>query len=298
MSNGINSEIRELLALRYYARNIEFFNNQKVSNSQSGNRLSLAKGRGMDFDEVRRYQAGDDIRLMHWALTARLGKPFTKVYREERERSVYLIIDQSSSMQFGTRVCFKSVLAAKVASLLGFAALNHQEQVGGIIFNDQASEFIKPKTGRKPLLDLFNFLAKPYLVKHNRGGLKYALQVASQNIRSGSIVIIISDYFEIDSEVERYLSIIGQKSKLINIFTYDQLETKLPDSGTYSFTDSGQSILEINANKKNNATYSAPFKQRINTITTLAKKSNMGLIKLSTNDDLVRTLNLEVTKHG
>lgn len=298
MSNGINPEIRELLALRYYANNIQFFNKQKVSNAQSGDRLSLAKGRGMDFDEVRRYQAGDDIRLIHWSLTARLGKPFTKIYREERERSIYLLIDQSLSMQFGTRVCFKNVLAAKITSLLGWAALNHHEQVGGIVFNDSASEYIKPKSGRKSLLDLFNLITKPDLVKHNKGGLKHALQLASKNVHSGAIVIVISDYFGIDQEIERYLSLIGQKCKLINLFTYDPLETKLPNSGTYTFTDNGKLMLEISSSKKNDAAYSAQFLTRLATIKTLAQKNNMPFIQLATNDDLVSTLNHGVIKHG
>lgn len=299
MTKGIHSDITKLIAIRHYARNIHFFNDQKVSGAQSGSRLSFSRGRGMDFEEVRRYQPGDDIRLIHWPLTARLGKTYTKIHREERERAIYLLIDQSASMQFGTRVCFKSVLAAKIASLFGWAALNHHEQIGGIVFNNDSAQFIKPKRSRQSMLDLFNLVTKPEAIKQYTGGLNNALQLISRKLQSGSIVVVVSDYFHINEETETYLRLISQKCEVINLFVYDQLEVNLPSTGHYSFTQDGKIQLEIDANRKNCTRYSELFTKRLAAIEQLSQKNNMQLIKIATNDDLVQKINHGVLKkHG
>ncbi|HLX53669.1 MAG TPA: DUF58 domain-containing protein [Aquella sp.] len=301
MSKGINPDIKELLALRHYATNVEFFNKMKVSSETTGNRLSIARGRGMDFEEVRRYQSGDDIRLIHWPLTARLGKPYTKIYKEERERAVYLLVDQSQSMQFGTRVCFKSVLAAKIAAIFGWAALNHHEQIGGIVFNDDTAEFIKPKRSRQSILDLFNLITtnNQKLRQHNsnfNGGLNNALQLVYKKLQSGSIVIVISDYFNMNEETQTYLRLISGKSELINILVYDPLEASLPAiGGHYTFTDNGKSQLDISANAKTCKLYSTPFENR----RALIKQPGQQLLQIATNDDLVQKINYGVfKKHG
>ncbi|MCC2624554.1 MAG: hypothetical protein K0R14_427 [Burkholderiales bacterium] len=296
MSNGINPDIKELLALRHYATNIKFFNKMKVNTAQTGSHLSVARGRGMDFDEVRRYQNGDDIRLIHWPLTARLGKPYTKIYKEERERAVYLLVDQSYSMQFGTRVCFKNVLAAKIAAIFGWAALNHHEQIGGIVFNDDRAQFIKPRRSRQSMLDLFNLITNPLALAQPGGGLNNALQLIYKKLQSGSIVIVISDYFLINEETETYLRLIGQKSELINVLVYDPLEAALPSSsGHYTFTGDGKSKLDISANTKTCKLYSTPFENRLAKI----KQINQQFLQVATNDDLVQKINYGVFKrHG
>ena len=297
---GIIPDIKELLALRYYANSIRLFNDQKVATSSAGGHLSLIRGRGMDFEEVRRYQPGDDIRLIHWSLTARMGKPYTKIYREERERAVYLLIDQSTSMQFGTRVSFKNVLAAKLAALIGWAALKQHEQIGGIVFNNHAAEFIKPRRSNKTLMNIFNLLANQKLLQHYKGGLNNNLNVLLQNLQTGSIVILISDYSEMDENTKTYLRLIGQKCEVINLFTYDPLEMSLPttDKRTFSFTNDTKLQLQITNSKKNNALYSAPFAHRLEIAESFALKNRMPFVKLATNDNLVVQLNRGVMNRG
>ncbi len=297
MSKGIIPDIKELLALRYYAGNIQFFNQQKVNLAVTGNRLSIARGRGMDFEEVRPYAAGDDIRLIHWPLTARLSKPFTKIYREERERAVYLLVDQSLSMQFGSRVCFKSVLAAKIAALVGWSALKHHEQIGGIVFNDTNSTYIKPKLSRQSLLDLFNLTISSNH-KQNNAGLSEALKFITQKVQTGSIVVVISDFFTLNENIKSYLNLIAAKCELINFFIYDPLEAHLPTKGHYTFTDNGKHKLEIDATKKNIQLYSAPFLERLNQIKSFSHKNRMQFVELATNDDLVKKINYGIMKYG
>lgn len=296
MSKGIHTDIRELLALRHYAANIDFFNKSRVNSVETGNRLSVARGKGMDFEEVRHYQPGDDIRLIHWPLTARLGKPYTKIYKEERERAIYLLVDQSRSMHFGTRICFKNVLAAKIAAIFGWAALNHHEQIGGIVFNDDGAEFIKPKHGRQSMLDLFNRITNTNVFKQSEGGLNNALRLIYKKLQSGSIVIIISDYFFLNEETKIYLNLINHKSELINVLTYDPLEASLPSvNGHYTFTNGGKSQLDIIANAKNNKLYSMQFDHKIAQL----KQISQQFIMIATNDDLIKKLNYGVfKKHG
>ncbi|WP_440683130.1 DUF58 domain-containing protein [Cysteiniphilum halobium] len=298
---GITADINELLSLRFYAQNIQFFNSQRVNTNQVGQHVSRARGRGMDFEEVRHYQPGDDIRLMHWPLTARLGKPYTKVYKEERERAIYFIIDQSSSMQFGTRICFKSVLAAKVCALLGWAALHHHEQVGGVVFSDEGLYQLTPARSRSHLLKFFKCFSDPAKMLRSSNGhsLAMTLKNLSKTLKSGSVVIVVSDFVHFDDEAEQYLKLINRKSEIIQVFTYDPLEVTLPDKGQYCFSDGQLHFLELNAaDRQVHKRYAEPFAKRLDKIKALSNQHNMQFVALATNDDLVKTLNHGVMRYG
>jgi uncharacterized protein (DUF58 family) len=297
MTKGINPEINELLAMRYCAAELQLFNPNKVNSVTNGINASHARGRGMDFDEVRRYQAGDDIRLIHWPLTARSGKTYTKVYHEERERSVYLLIDQSASMRFATKVAFKSVIAARIAALLGWAALAQHQQVGGVVFDELGAEYIKPRRSRQSLLDVFNLLTYP---RKNRqqGGLANSLQFILRQIQSGSTVIVLSDFCNLISEAEQYLRLIAHKCELINLLVYDPLEANLPDRGIFSFTDNGSARLEIGDTLQTKERYAQPFAKRVADLRNLSRQNRMQFMTLATNDDLAAVLKAGVNRSG
>lgn len=297
-TQGIMPEISQLLAMRFFAGNIQFFNEQKVNSHLIGDRVSLARGRGMDFDEVRRYQPGDDIRLIHWKLSAKLGKVYTKIYREERERSLYLVIDQSPSMHFATKVAFKNVLAANAAALLGFAALNHNEQVGGCVFSNNGAAFIKPRRSHRTLLDVFNYLVHPEKIAPATVSLTTVLQKIYTSLPSGSIVIIISDFYQLNPDVETYLRLISRKSEIINIVTYDPLEKNLPDSGRFYFTADGKLQLDIAASQHNRANYAKSFNDRMEQLGQISRNTNSQLIELATTDDIAATLNYGIKRYG
>ena len=298
MNNGIVPNIKELLALRHYASNIKLFNRQKTTLSQSGNNLSTARGCGMDFDEVRRYEIGDDIRLIHWSLTARLGKTYTKIYREERERAIYLLVDQGVSMHFGTQVCFKNVLAAKIAAIFGWSALNQQEQIGGMTFDDDYAKFIKPSRNRKSLLGLFSLLTENNKIKQQEGGLNNVLKFISKQARSGSIVIIISDYSGINQDTETLLRLIKNKCEVINVLVYDKLEASLPNKGYYTFTANGMTNIGITASRNSHLLYKQIFANRTNQIKNLSDRNRIRLIKIATTDDLVNQINYGTNKQN
>ena len=297
MSNGITPEINQLLALRHSAKELQLFNPVRINSLSAGINLSHARGRGMDFDEVRRYQAGDDIRLIHWQLSARLGKTYTKVYHEERERALYLIIDQSISMRFATKVAFKSVIAANLAAIFGWAALGAHQQVGGIVFNEANSSYVKPKRSRQSLLDMFNLLSSEKLTRQ-QGGLINSLQFILQQVQSGSSVIVLSDFSQISPEVERYLRLIAQKSELTNILIYDPIEANLPISGSFNFTNQAQQQLEISANSRSCERYALPFAQAQHHLRQFSRQNGMHFLTLATNDDLVTMLKRGIHTHG
>ncbi len=299
MSKGITPQLDELLSLRYLSKKIHLFDhNTRVSNLQSGNHLSKHKGRGVDFDEVRPYQAGDDTRMIHWSLTARLGKPFTKIYKEERERSVYLLIDQSASMLFGTKVCFKSVLAANIASAIGWSALENHEQVGGVIFNDNLAQLFKPKRSKQTFLNLLKTLTDSSLYQNHLNSLNNSLKQLSQSIAYGSTIVLISDFHNFDDESIRFLNLINNKATIINIFVYDKLEEMLPDNGSFSFTQTGKEILKINANTNNRNKYHEHFTNRLNKIMQYSHKNNMQFITIATNDNIIDKIRYGAVNYG
>ena len=298
MSQGIKIELRELLALRHYVRSIPFnkLQSQSLSTLTSGNHLSIARGRGMEFEEVRQYHIGDDVRFMHWNLTARLGKPFIKLYREERERCVYIITDMSYSMEFGTKVCFKSYLAAKLCAIIGWAALSQSERVGGIVFNDDGSEFIPPKRSHKSLLKMFNLLI------HNKlhtcpPNLNNALNLLLQNIDSGSLVILLSDYKGLTTNGEKMLKMLAQKCKVINVLISDTLERHLPQRGEYSFVDYNNKYISLNMNNTNNKIYTTNFLHKLEHIKKLSYAHNMQFLDIKTDDNLLYKI-AGLFKHG
>ena len=297
MKKGIIPDINELLAYKNKVLEVNLFNNKRINSINNGNFNSFLKGRGMDFDEVRRYQPGDDIKLIHWPLTARLGKTYTKIYKEEKERDIYFIIDQSSTMHFGTKVCFKNVLAANLFSLIGWSALENAERVGGFVFNNSKMEYIKPIRNRKSLLSMFRVLINNNLLNKYDGGINESLKLLYKNASSGSLIIILSDFYNLNSEGEKFLKLLVSKNDIINFFLYDEIESNLPKNALLTFTGQDNNILEIFSNNKNRNLYAENFLKRFNNIKDLSNKNRMKFLSIKTNDDLLFKIN-EVSFYG
>ena len=153
---GATSTLEDLIALRQVATSIEYERKHRTTSKLAGLLSSSIKGRGIDFEEVRGYQPGDDVRNIDWKVTARTLNPHTKVFTEEKERPVFLIVDQSASMFFGSRITFKSVVAARIASILAWCAHEQGDRIGGIIYSDLVHKKIKAKRGIKTVLSLLN----------------------------------------------------------------------------------------------------------------------------------------------
>ena len=297
---GVKPDLKSLLNYRYQAKKLSFFQKQVVNSVNSGNRRSHAKGKGMDFDEVRHYQFGDDVRLMHWSLTARLGKPFTKVYKEERERALYFVVDQSSAMAFGTRECFKSVKAAEALALIGFGALSNNEKVGGVIFDDVGYNYYPAKQNSTSLFRMFNSIIddeKNYQVKAENG-LENSLKTLYAKVKSNSVIVVIGDFNNLTDISKNYIKMLTKSNEVINIFCYDPIEKDLPNAGIFTFSD-GQQRFDIDcASKKQRQDYLNIFINRQDGIKNFARQYKMSYIELATNDDLFKTINYGIMNNA
>jgi len=248
MANGVEIDIAELVALkRFVAKN---HHQPTAVGARSGQYLSTFRGRGMDFAEVRHYQPGDDIRHMEWRVTARTGRPHVKVYQEERERPVVIFNDFNPSMYFGTQVAFKSVRAAQLAAMLAWTAIKQGDRVGGVMAScDQHDEFT-PKSREKGILP---WLAKlsDYTYRHQAMNttsnkprqLSDSLLRLRRVVRPGSMVILISDFYQLDSDSEQHLSFLSMHNQLMAYHVCDPLELAPPKPDIYVMTNGEDDLI-------------------------------------------------------
>jgi len=223
-------------------RKIEIRTKKLVNDVFSGEYHSVFKGRGMEFQEVREYQPGDDIRIIDWNVTARYGFPFVKKFQEERELTVVILWDASSSGKFGTQEKMKSELAAEICSLLAFSAIKNNDKVGMIIFTDQVEKFIPPQKGRSHVLRLIREVL--YYEPQNKGtNLAAALDFLGRVLSRKAVVFIVSDF--LSSDYDKPLKIANRRHDVVAIRITDPREMELPPVGFLELEDAetGEQIL-------------------------------------------------------
>jgi uncharacterized protein (DUF58 family) len=215
-------------------RQIEIKTKGLVNQVFSGEYHSVFKGRGMEFSEVREYQFGDDIRNIDWNVTARFGHPFIKIFEEERELTVMLLVDLSGSLIFGTVEKTKQQIAAELSAVLAFSAMKNNDKVGLLLFTDKIEKFVPPRKGRKHVLRIIREVLSFEPVGKSTN-IKGALEYMNNAIKKKSIVFLISDFM--DSGYEKILRIVGRKHDLIGVVLNDQREKEIPSLGLIKFTD-------------------------------------------------------------
>jgi len=225
-------ETKELLK---QVRQIEIKTKGLVNHVFSGEYHSIFKGRGMEFSEVREYQVGDDIRSIDWNVTARFGHPYIKVFEEERELTVMLIIDLSGSLNFGTVNKTKQQIAAELSAILAFSALKNNDKVGLILFTDKIEKFVPPRKGRKHVLRIIREVLS-FEAEGKETNIDLALQFFNNSIKKRSIAFLLSDF--IDDGYEKILRIVSKKHDLIGLVLSDRREKELPRIGLIKITDS------------------------------------------------------------
>ena len=295
----VSVSLKTLIDLAKQASRINLHHAQNRS-QQSGGYVSRFKGRGMEFDETRLYQPGDDIRSIDWRVTARTGKTHTKVFREERERPVFISVDDRLTMQFATRGVFKSVLAAKLAGLLAWAAEYHGDRIGGQIFSELECRELKPQNGRHAVLRFLSaIVGKTNLTSSvNELGttalpkitLEQVLARLAQHARPGSLVYVISDFRGINEQTETYLAKLAQHCEVVLIFIYDPLESSLPTKGRYRFTNNERDVVIDTSDEQRLKNFQQLFTLRLQRIESLAKKRGLTFIKCSTSEDPLQCL--------
>jgi len=223
-------------------RRLEITTRGLVNDVFSGEYHSVFKGRGMEFSEVREYQIGDDIRTIDWNVTARYGHPYVKVFEEERELTVMLLVDVSSSGEFGTFERMKGEIAIEICALLAFSAIKNNDKVGLIIFTDKIEKFVPPRKGKSHVLRVLRELLyfKP---ENRRTDIGLALEYLSRIIQRRSVVFLVSDF--LSGDYERPLRIANKKHDIVAVHIVDPRELELPAIGYIEFEDAetGEQIL-------------------------------------------------------
>lgn len=260
-----------------------------IRSTQSGGYVSRFKGRGMEFDEARLYQPGDDIRSIDWRVTARTGKPHTKLFREERERPIFISVDNRAAMHFATRGVFKSVLAAKLAGLLAWTAQHHGDRIGGQIFSDTACRELKPQNGKHAVLRFLNALVQPAEKAADAVTLEHALARLTQHARPGSRVYIVSDFRGMNDKAETHLLKLSQHCDVVLVMVHDPLESALPSKGRYRFTDDDRDVV-VDADSSAAAQYRQRFALRQQRLRQLAQSRRLAFMQCGTDDDPVQRL--------
>ncbi len=288
-------DIHDLIALRHQAELMQRFIPRLLS-SRSGSYQSHLRGRGMEFDEVRPYSAGDDVRTIDWRVTARSGKVHTKLYREEREHAVILAVDLQQSMHFATRGIFKSVFAAQLAALLAWQALKQGDRLGGMVFSDNEHLEVRPQSGRAAVLSFLFQIANhgswrlQQNVAHQFSGMADLLTRLRRVARPGSQVTLISDFFDLEKSDLHHLRELARHCDLRFISLYDRLEAKLPDPGNYMMTD-GDRWLNFNTEGRAvRERYHARFVARRELILDICQRYSISLIEATTVDDPLELL--------
>jgi len=260
-ANPVHLTVDDLLALRYQTSGLNISARRRVMSLLAGGYQSGFRGRGMEFAETRHYQPGDDIRVMDWRVTARTGHAHTKVFQEERERPVFVMVDFRASMLFGTRGALKSVQAARAATMLAWSAAQRGDRVGGLWFNHNHTQEIRPTGGKKGVLRYIHALVEGHeaqLAEKSRfseqaTGLGTALGHVRRVAHPGSLVFLLSDFYGMDEESWRTLNQLATHTDILAGFVYDALEQTLPPPGVYPVSDgqhtyrldSGQTALRV-----------------------------------------------------
>lgn len=247
---GVYTSVEQMIRLRHLAGEVCLETNKKSVALMDGDSRTSYRGRGMEFSEVRRYQAGDDVRNIDWRVTARTQKPYTKLFQEERERPVYLLVDQRANMFFGSQREFKSVYAANLAAIIAWASLQNNDRIGALVFSEKGQSDTRARRGKHAALSIihklveFNHQLTSPVADDSRNSMEDMLNDMRRIAKPGSSVFIISDFCDFYSACQEPLSVLARHCDVTAIHTYDPLEYHLPADQALSISD-GQKKLTI-----------------------------------------------------
>ena len=289
------ASLAELLAMRHRTREIRLFSSQARRSPLVGLHHSKLRGRGVDFDQVRVYQAGDDVRAIDWRVTARSQEPHTKLFHEERERPVLVLVEQSSRLFFGSTRCLKAVLAARCAALFGWSALQHNDCVGGLVFSEQEHHEVRPRRGKHSLLQLLSRLAQANGALDAQRiavpeSFTQALRRAREVLRPGSLVIILCDERSLTDSAEQQLALLGRHCDLLLLPISDPLDHALPDAGLLRFAEGGAELALDTSDFELRRSYQQQGALRQARWQTLSQKLRVPLLPLTTAQPLLAQL--------
>lgn len=270
-------------------RQIEIKSRRLSDNLFGGEYLSTFKGRGMTFSEVRKYEFGDDIRSIDWNVTARYNEPFIKVFEEERELTLMLLIDVSGSKNFATRNKLKKEIVTEIAATLAFSALKNNDKVGAILFTDTVELFIPPNKGKRHILRIIRELLE-FKPKSSKTSIDSSLKFLLSVVQKKAIVFVLSDF--IDNEYDKTLKLAAKKYDLTGIRIFDKMETKIPKLGMVPMIDaeSNELVWVDTSSKKIRENYLSNYNLSIKNFESLFNKNGAGVINCMVDESYVKKL--------
>lgn len=279
-------------------RRIEIKTRGLSRNIFAGEYHSAFKGRGMAFSEVREYAYGDDMRDIDWNVTARYNKPFVKVFEEERELTVMLLIDVSESLTFGTSTKVKRNMLAEIAATLAFSAILNNDKIGVIFFSDKVEKFVPPKKGRKHILYIIREILS-FKPENNKTDISVALRYLTNAIKKRCTAFLLSDFID-NSDYKQALKIANRKHDLVSIQVYDKMSTELKPVGLMKIYDSetGHEQWIDTSSRKVRATYRNWWFKQQAYMQEACKQSGVDSVSVSTDDDYVKSLLMLFQKRG
>ena len=272
-------------------RQIEIRTKNVVNDFFGGDYHSNFKGRGMTFSEVREYVPGDDVRSIDWNVTARTGKPHIKIFEEERELSVLILIDVSSSGVFGSKKDLKIDLGVEIAAMLSFSAIKNNDKVGLALFSDKIEKYIPPKKGKKHVLRLITDIVNHDFENSNkRTSIKTAIDFANKISKRKSVIFLISDF--IDDNFWNELKFLNFKHDVVGLQIYDSYERNFPNVGLINIHDSetGENTWIDTTSKKNRDKFQKNSDEKLNKFSMKCKNIGFDLLQINTDDDYIKFL--------
>ena len=283
-ASAVSVTLDELISLSQPAAGLKLLKSTARA-LQSGQYLANFKGRGMEFDETRLYTPGDDVRSLDWRVTARTGKAHTKLFREERERPIFLSVDFRSTMFFATRGMFKSAMAARLAGLLAWSAQRHGDRLGGQLFSEAGSMEFKPDHGHGSVLRFLKQIAsreRPPLGERSVKAFEDVLVRLPKHAKPGSMVFVISDFRDLNQTGEAALGRLSKRCDMVLIMISDPLEQRLP-SGFHCYGN-GRRDLVLDATRQTLSEYAEKFQHREEKLRSLARRHDMRFVTASTTE--------------
>lgn len=297
--NGLYASLEDLVYQKKYLPYIKAHSN-KITSEQAGDIRSAFKGRGMELEEVRAYGFGDDVRDIDWRVTARKGDTYTKVFSEEKDREVYVVLDLSPYMVFGTKKELKSVSASKIAALLGWQSMANKDRFGLVIYDGKETKVFKPQNNQKNLMAIFNaisqtsqdILEKSKEKESIEPNINDALKYLQFSIKSRAEIFIISDFNNITENALKTLITLKKRCKIYCINVYDFIEEVPPINGEYMVEYNNEKLIFDSSSDNFKDTYFQYFQKKRNKMNDFCKRFGCLYINIRTDRELYKQLRI------
>lgn len=291
-NRGLAVTMQELVEQQRYLPYLSV-NKNKLTSQRAGDNQSAFKGRGMEFEEVRAYIFGDDVRDIDWRVTARRGEPYTKIFKEEKDREIIVVLDLSSSMVFGTRNELKSVTASKIAALIGWKTIANKDRFGILIYDGQNTTFIKPQNDVANLVNIFHKIEQvthSILVNQYEGNISSALERLQYHQKGQGTVFILSDFHDFGADQFDKIAILSKKHNVCCINIFDIIEEIAPQDGVYAAQNENIKAVFDTGSENFTAKYQQYFRQHREILRINCQKFLCGYIEIRTDVPIFKQL--------